>query len=129
MKRIWGIPLLFLLALCFLPRAAAKNSKNSQDIVLTVDVRVGNLQIPQGEYKVTWTEPSGSKVQLTLKAEGNEGNWRRSQMKPITIPARLIVEKNTEAGVATFNENGVTYLQDFHTTKQTFIVQGTPSAP
>ena len=41
----------------------------------------------------------------------------------------MIAEKQTEAGVITFNENGVTYLQDFHTTKQTFIVPGTPRAP
>ena len=117
MKRIWGIALLFLLTLCSLPLAAAKNS---QGFVLPVDVRVGDLRIPQGQYSVTWTEPSGSQVQLTLKADGK---------KPITIPARVIAEKHTEAGVTTFNENRVTYLQDFHTTKQTFILPGTPSAP
>jgi hypothetical protein len=61
-----------------------------------------------------------SLVELTLTADGK---------KPITIPARLIVEKHPEAGVTTFNENGVTYLQDFHTTKQTLILSGTPSAP
>jgi hypothetical protein len=26
-------------------------------------------------------------------------------------------------------DKGVTYLQDFHTTKETFILQGTPSTP
>ena len=117
MKRILGIALLFLLTSCSLSLAAAKNS---QDFVLPVGVRVGDLQIPQGEYKVTWTEPSASEVQLTLKAEGK---------KPITIPARPIVEKNTQAGVTTFVDHGVTYLQDLHTTKETFIVSGTPSTP
>ena len=116
MKRISGIALLFLLMSCSLPLAAAKNS---QGFALPVDVRVGDLQIPQGQYSVTWTEPSGSEVQLTLKGDGK---------KSITIPARVIAEKHTEAGVTTFNENGVTYLQDFHTTKQTFILPGTPSA-
>jgi phenolic acid decarboxylase len=116
-KRIWGIALLFLLASCSLPLAAARNS---QGFVLPVDVRVGDLQIPQGQYNVIWTQPSGSQVQLTLKADGK---------KPITIPARLVAEKHTEVGVTTFNEDGVTYLQDFHTTKETFILPGTPSAP
>jgi hypothetical protein len=47
----------------------------------------------------------------------------------MALPARVIAEKHTEAGVTTFDENGVTYLQDFHTTSQTFILAGTPSAP
>jgi phenolic acid decarboxylase len=117
MKRFFGIALLFLLASCSLPLAAARNS---QGFVLAVDVQVGDLQIPQGRYNVTWTEPSGSQVQLTLKTEGK---------KPIVIPARLIAEKHTEAGVTTLSENGVTYLQDFHTTQETFILPGTQSAP
>lgn len=117
MRRIWGIAFLFLLTSCSLSLSA---SKNSQGFVLPVDVRVGDLHIPQGHYSVTWAEPSGSVVQLTLKADGK---------KSIAIPARQIAEKHTEAGVTTFNENGVTYLQDFHTTKQTFILPGTPSTP
>jgi phenolic acid decarboxylase len=117
MKRIWGIAILIWLTSCSLPLAAAKNSQN---FVLPVDVQVGDLQIPQGQYNVTWTEPSGSQLQLTLKADGK---------KSITIPARVIEEKHTEAGVTLFNENEVTHLQDFHTTQQTFILPGTPSAP
>jgi|ERR1700739_461732 hypothetical protein len=118
MKRFCGIALLALLTSCSLQLMAAKNSHES--FVLPVDVRVGDLLIPQGQYNVNWTEPSGSQVQLTLKAD---------EKKPFTIPARLIVEKHAEAGVTTFNENGVTYLQDLHTTKETFILPGTPSVP
>ena len=110
MKRIWGIALLFLFTSCSLPLAAAKNS---QGFTLPVDVRVGDLRIPQGEYNVSWTEPAGSQTQLTLKGDAG---------KPMALPARVIAEKHTEAGVTTFDENGVTYLQDFHTTSQTFIL-------
>lgn len=117
MNCIWRIALLSLLASCALPLAAAKNS---QSFVLWVDVRVGDVQIPQGQYDITWTDPSGSKVQLTLTASGK---------KPITIPARLISERHAKTGVTTFEENGVTYLQDFHTTDETFIIPGTPSTP
>jgi hypothetical protein len=113
-KRIWGIALV-LLASCPLPLAAAKNSCA---FFLPDDVRVGDLQIPHGQYEVTWTEPAGSQVELRLKADGE---------KPITIPARLVAEKHSEAGVTTFVDSGVTYLQDFHTTKEAFIIPGTPS--
>ena len=116
MKRIWGIALLFLLTSCLLPLAAAKHS---QGFVLPADVQVGDLRIPEGQYSLTWTEPSGSQVQLTIKGDGK---------KSITIPARLIAEKHPQAGLTTIHENGVTYLQDFHTTKETFILSGTPSA-
>lgn len=117
MKRIWEIALLLLLITCSLPLPAAKNS---QGFLLRVDVKVGDVLIPQGQYRVTWTEPSGSQVQLTLKGDGK---------KLITIPARVIAEKHTEPGVTTLDENGVTYLQDLHTTTQTFILSDTPSVP
>lgn len=117
MKRIWGIAFLFLVTLCSLPQAVATNSHS---FVLADNVRVGDVQIPQGQYNVIWTKPAGSQVQLTLKAEGK---------KSITLPARVISEKHAEAGITTFDENGVTYLQDFHTMEQTFILSGTPSAP
>ena len=117
MKRSWGIALLLLLTSCSLPLAAAKHS---QGFVLPVEVRVGDLRIPQGQYSLTWTEPSGSQVQLTIKGDGK---------KSITIPARLIAEKHPQAGLTTLNESGVTYLQDFHTTNETFLLSGTPSAP
>lgn len=107
--------LICLLTLCALRLSAARNS---QVIVLQVDVRVGDLEIRQGHYEVTWTGRSGSPAQLTLTADG---------VKPITIPARLISEKHQTSGVTTFEENGVTYLQDFHTTQETFIIPGTPS--
>jgi hypothetical protein len=116
-KHNWGIAFLFLLTACSLPLGAAKNS---QGFDLSVDVRVGDIQIPEGQYNVTWTESTASQVQLTLKADGK---------KPVILPARLLAEKHAEAGVTTFAENGVTYLQDFHTTKETFILSGTPSAP
>lgn len=117
MKRIWRIALVFLLTCCSLPLVAAKNS---QGFLLEVDVRVGDIRIPEGQYRVSWTEPSGSQVQLTFKADGK---------KSITLPAHVIAEQRTEPGVTTFEENGVTYLKDLHTTTQTFILSGTPNAP
>lgn len=116
MKRIWGTPFLLLLASCTLTLAAAQNSHS---FALHSDVQVGDLRIAQGQYDVSWVA-SGFQVRLTLKADGK---------KPISLRARVIAEKHNEAGVTTFAENGVTYLQDFHTTTETFILSGTPSAP
>jgi phenolic acid decarboxylase len=115
MKRILGLGILLMLS--SLPLLAARNS---QTFVLPTDVRIGDVQLPQGPCKVTWTEASGSQVQLTIKTQNK---------KTITIPARLVEVNLSEAGVTTFVDNGVTYLQDFHTAKETFILPGTPSTP
>jgi hypothetical protein len=48
---------------------------------------------------------------------------------PITLRASVIHVRHTEAGVTTFVDNGVTYLQDFHTTVETFIVSGSALRP
>jgi hypothetical protein len=74
--------------------------------------------IPRGYYDVTWIETSGSQVQLTIQAKGQ---------KPIKISARRVGVKHSEAGVTAFVDNGVTYLQDFHTPSDTFILSGAPN--
>jgi len=117
MKCLWRIVLPLLLTGCTLPPVAAENS---QIFILQVDVRVGDLEIPRGQYHVSWTEPSGSQVRLTLT-----GGCK----KLITILARPISERHPKAGITTFEENGVTYLEDFHTTDETFIIPGTPKQP
>jgi hypothetical protein len=91
--------------------------KNSQEFILPTDVRIGDIQIPHGPCNVTWTEPSGSQVLLIIKTEGR---------KPITLPARMVEVKHPKSGITTFVDNGVTYIQDFHTSDHTFILIGTP---
>ena len=110
MKRILGLSL--LLALFSLPLLAAKNS---QVFTLSSDVRVGDTQLPRGHWYVTWTEPTASVVQLTIKTE--------DKTKTVTVPARIIEEKQSEPGVGTSVVNGVTYVQELHTTKARFIIQ------
>jgi len=112
MKRISGLAVV-LWIFSSLPLLAAKNS---QTFVLPTDVRIGDVQLPQGQCNVTWTEASGSQVQLTIKTEDK---------KTVTIPARIVEVKLPEAGVTTIVDKGVSYLQDFHTTKETFILPGT----
>lgn len=111
MKRILGLGL--LLALFCLPLLAAKNS---QTVLLPSAVRVGDVQLPQGYCQVTWTEPSGSQVQLTLKS---------ADKKTVTIPARLVQEKG-KVGVSTFVKDGVTYLQELQTKDARFVILDLP---
>jgi hypothetical protein len=109
MKRTLQIAL--SLALFSLPLLAANNS---QEFLLPSTVRIGDAQFPEGHCKVTWTQPSGSQVQLTIKAEGQ---------KTITLPARVIDEKHNSAAVQTFVANGVTYVKEFDTKNARFIVE------
>jgi len=58
-------------------------------------------------------------VQLKIKTEDKK--------KTITIPARLIHEKQSQVGVGTFVVNGVRYLQELDTAKTRFIIQDAPN--
>lgn len=112
MKRILGLGV--LLALCSVPLFAAKSS---QVFLLPSDVRIGDVQLPEGHCTVSWTEMTGSQVQLTIKTEDN---------KTVTIPAKVIVGKQRDTSVETMVANGVTYLLAFHGNDATFIVQDAP---
>ena len=97
-----------------LPLLAAKNS---QGFILPTDVRIEDIQIPYGACDVMWMEPFGSLVLLTINTKGRN---------PITLPARVVDVKHPKSGITTFVDNGVTYVQDFHTADHTFILIGTP---
>ena len=76
MKRILGLGL--LLTILAMPLLA--KTKNSHVLLMPSDVRVGDTQLPQGRYDVTWSEAKGSEVQLTIKT---------ADKKTITVPARV----------------------------------------
>jgi len=69
MKRILGLGL--FLALLSLPLLAAKNSET---FLLPSEGRVGDSTLPEGHCNVTWTDVSGSQVQLTIKTEDKKTN-------------------------------------------------------
>lgn len=109
MKRVLGIAL--LLTVCSLPLFAGKNS---QEFLLPSDVRIGDAQLPAGRCNVTWTQPSGSQVQLTIRTEGK---------KTVTIPARVIEGNQGSVAVQTVLTNGVRHVQEFDTKAARFIVE------
>lgn len=112
MKRVLG--LCVLLALFSLPLLAAKGSRV---FLLPSDVRVGDVQLPEGHCAVTWTDIDGPQVQLSIKTAEN---------KTITLPVKVIVGKQRDVGVETVVVNGVTYLVAFHSPDATFVVQEPP---
>src|SRR5437763_16425576 len=101
MRRILGLALLFVLSAVTLTAA-----KNSQTVYLSSDVRAGNVQLPRGICEVTWSTPSGSRVQLTIKTDDK---------KTVTVPALMVEETEDRAGVVTSVVKGVTYLVELHT--------------
>ena len=111
MKRIPGLALLFLMS-----SVALMAAKNSQTFYLTTDVRAGNAQLSHGICEVTWSAPSGSQVELTIKTEDK---------KTVTVPARMVEGKQDRAGMVTTVVNGVTYLDELHTKNAKFILQNT----
>ena len=95
MKRVSGYALMLALAV-----APARAAKNSQSFNLGQNVKVGTTDIPAGNVKVSWTG-TGDAVQVTVSSSG----------KSITVPAKLVSEKNGHKGYVVKNNGGVNELQ------------------
>ena len=111
MKRLFGYALMLALAV-----APAMAAKNSQSFNLAQNVKVGTTDIPAGNVKVTWTG-TGDAVQVTLSASG----------KSITVPAKLVSEKNGHKGYVVSSKGGVNELQTIQLNDMSLQLQ-TPTA-
>ena len=109
MRRVLGFALLFILSSVTLMAA-----KNSQTFYLSSDVRAGNVELPRGICEVTWSTPSGSRVELTIKMDDK---------KTVTVPAVMVEGKEEKGGVVTSVVNGVTYLVELHTRNAKFVFE------
>ena len=96
MKRIFG----FVLA-CAILSIPALAASNSQTVNLPHAVQVGSSQLPAGDYKVTWTG-SGDSAQVTLTKKG---------VQPVTVPAKVVKQKNDHTGVTTSSKGDKEVLQ------------------
>jgi hypothetical protein len=112
MKRLFGYAL--MLALTAAPAMAAKNS---QSFNLSQNVKVGTTDIPAGNVKVSWTG-TGDAVQVTLSSSG----------KSITVPAKLVSEKNGHKGYVVNNKSGVDELVTIQLNDLSLQLQGGTSA-
>jgi hypothetical protein len=106
------IPGFALLSILFSVTVMA--AQNSQTFYLATAARAGNIQLPRGIYEVTWSAPSKSRVTLTIKTEDK---------KTFKIPSRVIEGKQDRIGVVTTVVDGVSYLQEIHTSNAKFILQ------
>ena len=109
MRRILGFALLSILF-----SATGTAAQNSQTFYLATAARAGNIQLLRGIYEVTWSAPSKSRVTLTLKTEDG---------KTFKILSRVIEGKQDRTGAVTSVVDGVSYLQELHTSNAKFILQ------
>jgi|SRR5580692_493136 hypothetical protein len=109
MRRVLGFALLSILL-----SATVMAAQNSQTFYLATATRTGNIQLPRGIYEITWSAPSKSRATLTIKTE-NE--------KTFKILARVVEGKQDRTGVVISVVDGVSYLQELHTSNAKFILQ------
>lgn len=94
--------------------ATVMAAQNSQTFYLATAARAGKVQLPRGICEVTWSAPSGSRVRLNIKAE---------DQKTVKVLARVVEGSQGTTGIVTSVVDGVTYLQELHTSNATFILQ------
>jgi hypothetical protein len=114
MKRL--LVLGVLMACLCTPVLAAKNSEKFD---LPWKVTIGETQLPAGRCVITWTEPSGTDVQLTITG---------ADKKAITVPAKLVPGKAPQTGPMTSEVDGVRQLKGFRTKDATISIEGAPGA-
>jgi hypothetical protein len=96
MKRLFGVILG-----CTLLAVPALAAKNSQTVTIPTAVQVGSTVLPAGDYKVSWTG-SGDSAQVTIAKKG---------VAPVTVPAKVVEQKNDHSGVSTGAQDGKAVLQ------------------
>jgi len=104
-----------LLALAFSLSAYAAN--NSKKVDFFQPVQVGSATLPAGTVTVSWTG-TGSDAQLTFAARGKS---------PVTVPGKIVTEKNGTTAVSTVNVKGVQYLQQIELNDVTLVVRDAPA--
>lgn len=99
MKRFFGFVLV-----CILLAVPVFAASNSQTLKLSIAVQVGSTSLPAGDYKISWTG-SGASAQLTLAEKG---------IASVTVPVKVVEQKNTFRGVSTSTQGGKEVLQVIH---------------
>jgi uncharacterized protein YdeI (BOF family) len=103
-----------VLALLSAPAFAAKNSST---VNISQPVTVGTTQLPAAQYKVTWTA-TGTSAQVTLA----------SDKSTVTIPAKVVDQKNSVTSVLTESKGGSNVLQGINLNKVTLLFTPSPNS-
>src|SRR4051794_31072431 len=97
--------------------APAFAAKNSEKVTFAAPVTVGTTQIPAASYKVTWTG-TGDTAQVTLT----------NGKSAVTLPAKIVEQKNPTSSVRTKNEKGTTVLETINFSNVSVIFTSSPNA-
>ena len=97
--------------------APAFAAKNSEKVNIAVPVTVGATHIPAASYKVTWTG-TGNTGQVTLT----------NGKSVVTLPAKVVEQKNNVNSVHTSSENGTTVLKGFTFSNVTVEFSSSPAS-
>ena len=90
-----------ILAILSVPAFAAKNS---QSVKFSDTVKVGDTQLPAGDYKVTW-EGTGANVKVTLEQKGT------SHPATTTVTAKVTEQKNNHPAYILGSKGSIETLQ------------------
>jgi hypothetical protein len=112
MKRFIGFAA--VLALLSAPAFAAKNSST---VTIPQAVTVGTTQLPAAQYQVTWTG-TGSNAQVTLA----------NSKSTVTVPAKVVDQKNAVTSVLTSSKTGTTVLEGINLNKVTLVFTSAPNS-
>lgn len=112
MKRFIGY--VAVLAVLSAPAFAAKNSST---VTIPQTVTVGTTQLPAAQYQVTWTG-TGSNGQVTLV----------NGKSTVTVPAKVVDQKNAVTSVLTSSKTGTTVLEGINLNKVTLVFTSTPNS-
>lgn len=112
MKRFLGYAA--VLALVSAPAFAAKNFDT---VNISETVTVGTTTLPAAEYRVSWTG-TGSSAQVTL-AHGKS---------VVTLPAKLVDQKNDVNSVLTDSKNGANVLEGINLSKVSLVFTSSPNS-
>jgi hypothetical protein len=94
-------------------------AKNSEKFDLPWNVVLDGVQVPAGQCEVTWTETSGTDVQLTIKT---------ADKKTVTVRAIAVEGKAEHTGPVTSVVDGVRHLKGFRTKNSSFTIEAEPAA-
>jgi hypothetical protein len=94
-------------------------AKNSEKFDLPWNVVLDGVQVPAGQCEVTWTETSGTDVQLTIKT---------ADKKTVTVRAIAVEGEAEHTGPVTSVVDGVRHLKGFRTKNSSFTIEAEPAA-
>ena len=116
MKRYFGIAI--ILTFLSIPSFAAKNE---QTVTFSNAVTVGSAKLPAGDYKVTWTGTSPN-VQVTLVQKDAR------HPATVTVPAKLVDQKNDRTAFTTGCDNGVNKLEQLQLKNENLVFTNAPAS-